>query len=301
MSSSTLQINKIVDASSLPPQCDFILPGYNTLLYTDDSDFKNDFVQIQTDIGFSSIELNLFSGDCEEGFYKDKWARDFITCKTSQEAYVLNPTIPVYVDVNPNIIVYNSNITPSIFENAESIFIFDNQNFKYKSTNIISAGGNIFHCVNTRGESYAIVGEVALTSQMRVDLTGEFRNQMTLENPKTGSKSIKKYHDAPNIVPSEQSEQLAKQREWNKKILKTQLGKDTALVIVPNSLEWHIDVEMAVLPNGVVLLHSFDKTLNLLDKYKDIIPNYDELYQKTQELVITSQPLFAKTKRKLEK
>jgi hypothetical protein len=58
---------------------------------------------------------------------------------------------------------------------------------------------------------------------------------------------------------------------------------------------------MAVLPNGVVLLHSFNKTLELIKKYKNEFPEFDTLYKNTELLALKSKPLINKTKRKLEK
>jgi hypothetical protein len=96
-------------------------------------------------------------------------------------------------------------------------------------------------------------------------------------------------------------EEIIYERELKKKILKSQLGKNTILIIVPNSVMWHIDIEMAALPNGVILLHSFDKTLELLKKHANEIPEFDALYKKTEEIAKISQPLLNKTKAKLEK
>jgi len=306
--SSTLEIKKILNVTSLPPQSDFILPGRNTLLYSVDSYFKDDFIELENKFGISAKEVKLNVVDKTTGKVDGKttWARDFITCKTSQEAYVINNDV-FWIKNHPDksIIKYNSNIAPSILWNSEHFVKLNDKFFKYKPTNIISAGGNIFHCVNAVGKSFAIAGEMAITSEINIIHTPEFLNSLIDNNTKTGSRSSFKYYFPSNFSISD-SNFLVGQRALNKKILKSQLDKETDLVIIPNSIMWHIDVEMAFLPNGVVLLHSFDKTLQLLDECKDQFAEYDDIYyddiyKVTQKFAEQSRDFFKNTKRKLEK
>lgn len=312
VSSSTFQIKSYINAATLPPQCDFVLPGYNTLVYTTDSDFKTDFSILKNEFKVSSVELDLYDIESEEeidqaenddevgqDFFCETtpWARDFITCKTPQEIYVMHADIDHQEDFDTSIFKYNLNINRSTHINKENLVTFYTNKFKYNFTSIISAGGNIFHCVNVLGQSYAIVGEMALTSQINPLLFKSYVSEVIEGNQKTGLNSFKKYQFPVDV----KGEQYVERRRLNKKILQHQLGKETKLVIVPNAVEWHIDVEMGVLPNGVVLLHSFDETLKLLEKNKNLIPGYEEIFSITNNLAKISRPLLEKTKRKLEK
>jgi hypothetical protein len=217
MSSSTLKIKDVIDPASLPPQCDFILPKYNTVLYANGCFFKNDFDIWQETIGFSSIQFHL---DCydktssEEFTLPSTWARDFITCKTSEKAYVLNNEIQIYIN-NADIVKYNSNMSSSQVENTEYLFDFDEKIFRHEATKNISAGGNIFHCVNARGKGYAIAGEGALTSQMNICVNTKNFNQMYCDGTKTGSMSRNKYDKCPANVSNTP---LIINRAFNKKI-----------------------------------------------------------------------------------
>lgn len=299
MSNSTLQIKNNITIESLPSQCDFILPGHNTLLYSKSSHFKKDFIKLSNEFGFSSIQLNL-KKILEDESIESPWARDFITCKTPYEIYILRDDIQSIKNQDQAIIAYNLNISSSIISNSECFFKFSsNENFQCKPTNIISAGGNIFHCVNAEGKPYAIVGEVGLTSQIDIKYPLNFIKSF-VTNTKTVRNSINKY-SFPTNWSNEKCLIYIRKRMLNKKILKSQLDTDTNLVIVPNSFMWHIDVEMAALPNGVILLHSFKNTLQLLVENKDEISNYDDLYKRTEELSEQTHKLFAITKSKLEK
>lgn len=308
MSSSTFEIKKFVDPSTLPPQCDFVIPGYNTLIYSRSSDFKLDFLLLQNEFKFACMELDISVVRLKDEFSSDDsdiennesepyvWARDFITSKTPKISYVLHKAVDYYDAEDESLVEYNLNINQSTGVNREKLVEF-NSKFECEFTNLISAGGNIFHCVNAGGESYALAGERALTSEMRIDCTDSYLEKVKQDYPKTGSKSKNKY-EYPSDV---EGEYLIETRELSKKILKDQVGKTTKLAMVPNSVEWHIDVEMAALPNGVFLLHSVEETFKLLEKNKEKIPGYAHVCRITQIMAEMAKPHLVKAKRKLEK
>ena len=208
----------------------------------------------------------------------------------------------VYINYSDKIIRLNQNIGSLIPHNSSGYrLINDNSIINAFPTQVIAPGGNFFHCVNNQGIPYVIAGECALVpkDQVKQKILFDFES-------KVGSKSEEKYIN----VEEYNTQRFIQQRSLNKQILKQQFG-DTSLVVVPNSFFYHLDLDLCVLPNGVVLLHSYTESLQLIEEKRKEISiflkntdpqmSFDSLREKILEHQKKSEKLFEITKKKLEK
>lgn len=306
-----LIIKDKVNLDKLSNECDFLTPN-NILIYADSCEFlldiqliydmfKND--GINPPLIVSLMRFNKIIGN-EKQYILDPWARDFISTKTPHLIYILNEEMIA----NESSLYYSTMITRNIHVGANKYNIDYLPTIKKigdlplpsSPTNLIIEGGNSFLCVNALEEKKFIVGELGLIPRYKIRPNKRVEIIRGLDqNNKAGEKSEKKY---PDKFPGKES--YVRQRQLNKKILKNQLDPDVSVAVVPNAFMFHIDLEMLVLPNGVVLLHSFRETLNLIKIYKDEIKylcDYDALVENIKKLEEKYQYLYDKTKAKLEK
>lgn len=311
-----------VDPSKLPAQSDFWILGKNVLLTPAFSfHFGRDVLSIvkqyykpsKSDTFPPYISIRAMKYD-----EPDQWIRDFISTKTENAMYAFivgvnyaaSPTGHFAPEYSDEIVRHNKNVAPYITSNTcHPRFLLPTPaiSAKYvRPTQIATPGGNIFHCVNAREEKYIIAGELALIPQTKLDQK-EFK---AVEHSSLGKKSSEKYTESEFKEKTE----IIEKRQLNKQILKSQSG-GAKIVIVPNSFFYHIDLEMCPLPNGVVLLHSHQASLRLIEANKPQVSEtlkdvrgpgdthftYESLYSKVQEYSEKTEKLFEKTANKLKK
>lgn len=265
-----LEIKYQIDITTLPPQTDFWILGKNVLLTPFcEHGFDYDVASIQAKHYIPVDDTPPFlklKGEGDQGI--NPWIRDLIATKTEDAVYAFTKDVKYdfldegsdYIrEYDKDIVKNNRNIASYITSNkCGYYYLHPTENIStLHPTKILTAGGNLFHCVNARGEKYAIVGESGLVQQHKLKKENNFKTE-TLST--VGAKSAEKY----GAAEFKEKTEIIQLRQQNKQILKSQLG-DTKLVIVPNSFFFHIDLEMCVLPNGVVLLHSHQESLNLIE------------------------------------
>ncbi len=262
---------KLIDLKTLPPQVDFWTPD-NVLVTSLGCNFPYYLQGLKNRYHYElrNLELDIKIHNQDE---YDPWARDVFSLKTADTIYAMNQDVILQPIVSDKKNTADQNHAASIRIATENCYVTQSALFNHgtlpstlntagrinvQPSPIAAHGGNFFHCVNAaeKPKPYVIVGELALLTKDQVQ-----QNQKLDVNSAVGAKSSTKYPNQFN-----DRETMIATRKLNKQILRKIYG-DTKVVIVPN-LFYHIDIQMVVLPNGFVLLHSHEETLRVVQEKK---------------------------------
>lgn len=286
-----------INRQKCPPQVDCLIPEINRVILSNNSHFYAESLRIQEKYGG---KISCFSYQ-PMGF----WVRDQIASKTDYAVYITNEEIldrGMSTNYSQDLIKNNNRISPRIemhFPRHE--YEFPSSISGAKPTGMLLEGGNTFHAFIPLGESLTaegkycvVIGEAGLCPQLSI--SHDFLP--SAKNAQVGKNAVFRY------PANSENAAFAKHRQEGKQIIREQLGDDTPMIIVPNAYSIHIDMEMAILPNGTVLLQSFTETLKFMQTHKEFLSticDWDKTYAHILDLCKTAQPLLDITEAKLKK